>query len=162
MHRYRKWVTTGVAFTFVVVGVTGVCFKLFFRNHTLEEIHGWIGLLLVAAAVGHIYQHWGSLRRHLRDWRVFLLAVPIVLIIAGSSFGDQHEPGTGINPREIIHKLSQASAANIATVFGKDINTVLASMKRDGLHVEGSDESVEQLARANQKPPEGILTYFTN
>jgi hypothetical protein len=44
--------------------------------------------------------------------------------------------------------------------LGKDVATVNAAMKADGLQVQGSDETVQELARNNNKPPEAILNYF--
>jgi hypothetical protein len=160
MNKYRKYVTSSVAFACVVVAVTGVTFKLLFKNHTLEEIHGWIGLGLVAAAIFHIAQNWNPLKSYLRDWRVLGLAVPIVLVIAVISFGQQRESGERINPREIAFKLSKASANDLAKVFGKDVNTVFAAMKSDGLRVGDSGETAQELARDNKTSPEWIVSYF--
>ena len=159
MNRYRKFVTSGVGFTFVVVGVTGVVFKFFFKNHPLEEVHGWIGLAMVAAAVLHIGQNWGSLRSHLRDWRVYLLLVPIVLVFVLVAVGQREEGGRG-NPRAVIQKLAQGRVNDVARAFGKDANAVMATMRGDGLQVGGGDQTVAELARQNQQPPDGILTYF--
>ena len=158
MNKSRKFVTSGVGFTFVVVGATGVIFKFFFKNHVLEQIHGWLGIALVAAAVVHIVQNWTSLRNHLRDWRVFGLLIPIILVSIFFSFG-RREEGGGVTPRAVMHKLAQGNASDVARAFGKDVSSVFASMKNDGIR-GGGDETVQQLARQNQKSPEDILAYF--
>jgi hypothetical protein len=72
----------------------------------------------------------------------------------------QTENGFGANPRDVMNKLSQANANEVAKVFGKDVNSVFASMKTDGLQVKSGDESLIQLAFQNHRPPEGILFYF--
>jgi hypothetical protein len=159
MKAYRKFITTTVAFIFVVVGATGVTFKLFFRDHALEEIHGWLGLALVTIAIFHIAQNWTHLRGYLRDRRVFAILIPIALVIALVTFGG-NEAGGGVEPRQFIHKLSQGSATDVAKAFGKDVNVVFASMRNDGLQVDNQQETVQQLARENQKSPDRILAYF--
>ena len=162
MNRYRKFVTSGVGFTFLVVGVTGVIFQFFFKNHVLEQIHGWLGVALVLAAAVHIAQNWPSMRNHLRNWRVYGLLVPIVLVVAFFSVGhrDNGANGGGINPRVLMQKLSHGRVSDVAKAFGQDVDTVLASMQSDGLRVGGSGETLQDLAHQNQKSPEAILAYF--
>ncbi len=159
MNRYRKFVTSSVGFTFVIVGITGVIFKFFFKNHVLEQIHGWLGLVMVAAAIVHIIQNWRPLLNHFRDRRVFGLLIPIILVVGFFAFGQKETSGE-VNPREVIHKLSQASANDVAKAFGKNVNSVFAAMNGDGLHVGSTDETVQELAEQNQRPPKGILIYF--
>ena len=163
MQKYRKFVTSGVGFTFLVVGVTGVIFQFFFKNRVLEHIHGWLGVALVVVAVMHILQNWRPLRHHLREWRVYLLLVPIIATAAYFTLA-QSEPrrqGRGnMNPREVMGKLAKASASDVAKVFGKDVDSVYARMKKDGLHADDKYKSVQDLAADNDKSPEGILAYF--
>lgn len=158
MLRLRRFVTSTVAFSFVVVGITGVVFKLWFKTSTLEEIHGWVGLWLVAAASLHIVQNWRSLTKHLRDPRVYALLVPIVAVIATSTL--QKEPPRGPGPRAVMNKLLGAPAGDVAHVLGKQIDVVCAAMKRDGLQVCAADQTVAQLADRNHEQPERVLGYF--
>jgi hypothetical protein len=161
MNSYRKFVTSSVGFTFLVVGITGVIFQFFFKNQILLHIHGWLGVAMVVAAAWHIFQNWKPLQNHLRDRRVFLLCVPIIAVMAFLAFG-QNEKGRerNMNPRELMGKLTQASATDPAKVFGKDVNTVFARMKGDGLQAEGSTMTVQALAQENHQSPDGILVYF--
>ena len=162
MNNLRKFVTSGVGFAFVVVGVTGVIFQFFFKNHPLEQIHGWLGVALVVAAALHITQNWPSMRNHLRNWRVYGLLVPIVLVVAFFSFGHRENGGNcgGVNPRVIVQRLSHGRVSDVAKAFGQDVGTVLAAMQSDGLRVEDSGETLQDLAHRNQKSPEAVLAYF--
>ena len=74
----------------------------------------------------------------------------------------RHKPDTAHaqNRQRTLRKLSQAHAGDVAKTLGKDVDTVYASMKADGLQVRGGDETVEELARGSDRPPEAILTYF--
>lgn len=158
MKSYRRFVTSSVGFSFVVVGVTGVIFKLWFKSHALEEIHGWLGLAMVTAAIFHIVQNWNSLRRHLRDKRIYALLIPVVCVVA--LFGLQSEPKRGVNPGRVVHKLTEANAGDVAKVLGKDAGQVFAAMKRDGLDAGNGSETIAQLAEKNKQPPDKILAYF--
>lgn len=166
MNKYRKFITTSVGFTFLVVGATGVIFQFFFKTPVLEHIHGWLGVAMVAAALLHILQNWKPLQNHLRDGRVFLLLIPIVAVIALLTFGigQKEKGGRGaggkVSPRDLIGKLAQAHASDVAKVFGKDVTAVLSKMKGDGLQADSPEATVQELAQGNRQSPEGILVYF--
>lgn len=159
IHRSRKYISTAVAFSFVAVGLTGVCFQFFFKNHFLEEIHGWLGVVMVAAAIVHTVLNWKALRGYLRDWRVYISLVPVALIVVFLMFG-QESANKGMNPREVFTKLSQASAEDLAHTFGKDVDDVFDLMTSNGIQTGGKDESVQQLAERNQEQPQALLSYF--
>ena len=159
MNRYRQFFTSGVGFTFVIVGITGVIFQFFFKNHFLEQIHGWLGVSMVVVAAVHIFQNWRPLKKHLTDVRVYALLAPIVLLIAFFAFG-KNDRDQGMGAKAVVRKLVQASSGDVAKAFGKDVNAVFDSMKADGLRVGAPGESVQQIAHDNQKPPEAILVYF--
>lgn len=159
LSKYRKFVTTGVGFTFVVVAVTGLIFKFFFKTPILENIHGWLGVAMVCAALLHITHNWKPLLQHFRDWRVFVLLLPVGLVIGYFSL-TQKEPSQKVNPKQVVRKLTKSKTADLAKVFGKDSSAIAASMQKDGLQVEGSDETVEEVAHANKTSPDRILMYF--
>lgn len=159
MNRYRRFITSSVAFTFIIVGVTGVIFKFFFATHLLVDIHGWLGVTMVMAAALHIAQNWQSLRKYLADKRVYGLLLPVVAIVALVIYG-QKDAQHGVSPREVVNKLAHAHAADIARVFGKDEDSVMASMRKDGLSFDDKDEPLAQLAERNHIPPERVLVYF--
>ena len=161
MNKSRKFVTVGVGFAFGVVAITGVIFQFFFKTKPMENIHGWLGVGMVAFGLTHIVQHWRPLMRHLRDWRVHLLLIPVLAIVGVFSLARQPQKGNpGVNPRQVMQKLTQASLADLAKVFGKDANAVIAAMTSDGLRVEGQGQTIAQLAQINQKQPELILNYI--
>ena len=159
LSKYRKFVTTGVGFTFVVVGITGLIFKFFFKTPILENIHGWLGVALVCAALLHITQNWKPLLQHFRDWRVFVFLLPVGLVIGYFSL-TQKETSQKVNPKQVMRKLTKSKTVDLAKVFGKDSSAIAASMEKDGLRVEGFDETVEDLAHANKTSPDHILMYF--
>jgi len=159
VNKYRQFFTTGVGFTFVVVGITGIIFQFFFKNHVLEEIHGWLGVGMVTLAVVHIFQNWRPLKKHLGDRRVFILLLPILLVAALFTFGTK-EADQGMSPRAVVRKLVQASASDVAKVFGKDVDTVFASMRSAGLHAGNTADTVQEIARDNHRPADAILIYF--
>lgn len=160
LKQYRKYVTSSVGFTFLVVGATGMIFKFFFKTHTLEEIHGWLGVAMFVAAIWHIAHNWGAIQNYLRDKRVLALLIPVVLVIAVIVATQEKETERGVSPRQVVRELSRGSFENIAKAFGKDSGAVMTAMKADGLSIENEHSSLEDIARANHKRPEGLMVYF--
>src|ERR1700677_1355796 len=111
--QYRKFFTSTVGFTFAVLGTTGVIFKFFFKNHTLTEIHAWLGVAMFAAAIFHIIHNLGPIRKYLRDKRVLALLVPIVSVIVFLSLVEGEEKRDGVNPKQIVEKLAEADLADL-------------------------------------------------
>ena len=159
MNQYRKYITSSVGFAFLVVGTTGIIFKFFFKNHVLQDIHGWLGVIMVLAASLHIFQNWTSLRSHLRNKKVLSLLLPILAIIALISLAPEDEK-RGVNPRQIMHKLSQGSVSTVAAAFGNDFASVLSLMKKDGIRVTNESETLEAIAQENHQQSEALLGYF--
>lgn len=81
MSKFRRFVTSGVGLTFLVVGATGVLFQFFFKTRPLVQIHAWLGVAMVAIALIHILQNWRSMLSHLRDWRIYSLIIPAGLAV---------------------------------------------------------------------------------
>jgi hypothetical protein len=158
INKSRRFVTTSVAFTFLVVASTGVLFKFFFKTRLLEGVHGWIGIGLVAMACLHVAQNWKSLKRHLRDVRVYLLVAPIVVVVV--ILWCTKPASTGFNPRQLVPKLMQANAADVSRVFRKDVSTVARAMQADGLHFGNESVTLQELSKINQVSPDRILVYF--
>lgn len=158
MNRYRKFVTSGLGFCFAVVGSSGLFFQLFYKPHTLEEIHTWVGITMVALALLHIYQNGKPLKTYLKQPRVYLMLLPVLLI--SGFFVLRPEPQRGANPRQVVSKLSAASIADLSRVFGRDPAAMVAAMKADGIALASEKESLKSVAQANHKPPEALLEYF--
>jgi len=156
----RQYVTTGVGFSFLVVGATGIVFQFFFKTKPLENIHGWLGVGLCALAIGHIFQNRKSLFKHLRQPRVFLLLIPVLGII-GFFMANAPKPAQrGINVRQIVGKLVEAPVQDVAKLMGADLNETMASMQKDGLTTTSGSESIRALADRNKRPPDQVLAYF--
>lgn len=156
--KYRKFFTSTVGFSFLVVSVTGIIFKFFFKTHTLEEIHGWLGVVMVASALFHIIQNWPSLRKYLREPRVLALLIPIGILIVVLAL--QPAEPKGVNPRAIVRKLADGKLKDVAQAFNQNSNFVLTTMSQAGLRVTGPDQTLSSIAQENQKPPEALLGYF--
>lgn len=153
--------TSAVGFTFLVVAITGVIFKLFFKNHTLEEVHGNLGLLMIVAALFHIFHNWKSLTNHLKMSKVFLVLIPIFLVLVVSVV--ERKSSSGLNPRMVIGKMTQASIEELAIVFKKKPEEVIEHMKKDGWQVQDQKQSLSEVMESkSSKNSLEVIQYFTD
>ncbi len=159
MNNLRKYFTTATAFSFFLVGGTGLYFKIFSKNHTLEEIHTWVGIMMVIAALVHLYQNLKSMTNHLKQIGVYLTLIPILIIIGIFTLGGEKED-RGINPRMAMEKLVQSKVVTVSEVFKKQPQDVLLAMKNDGIESTSADQTLEEIAQNNHVAPPKVLSYF--
>lgn len=159
MNSYRKYITSGVAFSFLVVGSTGLFLKFFFKNHPIENIHTWLGISMVALGTIHVFQNRLSMFNHLKEKKVFYLLIPIVIVILGFSLFEVNEE-KGLNPRIVMQNLIQSKLVTVAEVLKKDPRSVLIKMQQEGLDVTGPDQTLEEIAKINRKVPREMLKFF--
>ena len=162
MNKLRSYITVGVGFCFLVVAITGVIFEFFFKTKFLENVHGWVGVGMVAFALFHILQNGRPLLVHFRNWRVYLLLVPIIAALGFSqrSLSTKQRAGDDVNPGMVLAKLTTARAEAVAQVFGKDFAAVGKQLEKDGLHVSDPTLTIQQIAESNHTGPRRILGYF--
>lgn len=160
MNALRKYVSSAVGFCFVIVGITGLIFKFAFKNHPLEEIHGGLGVALVAAAVFHIRQNWGSLKSYLKSPRVLALLIPVLGLSAVLGLDSDEEERKGPSPKKVVQALTHSSIEDLARAFHADSNAVAAKMTQDGLQGVTPGAAIEAVAKTNQKKPEELMSYF--
>lgn len=158
MNACRKYITSGTGFAFLVVAGTGLFFKLFFKNHALEEIHGWVGILMLIFASLHLYQNWKSFTNHLKDFKTWLNLAPIAIIIALFSFGESET--NQIGPKQVMGNLFSSNITVVSQVFKKDPEAVLLNMKNSGLTIDSSSQTLSKVAEDNKKKPQELLVYF--
>jgi cadmium resistance protein CadD (predicted permease) len=159
MNNLRKYFTTATAFSFLLVGGTGVYFKLFSKNHTLEEIHTWAGIMMVLVALVHVYQNFKSMINHLKQSMVYLTLIPLFIIIGIFTFSDSKEE-RGINPKMAMERLVQSKVTTVSEVFKKQPQDVLLAMKNDGIESTSADQTLEEIAQINHIAPPKVLSYF--
>lgn len=159
MKSLRKYITSSTGFTFLVVAATGLYFKLFTKTKMLEEIHGWVGILMLAFALLHLYQNWGSFQNHLKDKTTWLTLVPILIIIGIFSFSGTG-PSNKMGPKEVMVNLMSSRLITVSEVFKQNPDEVLIKMRDAGLTINSGEQKIDEIAKLNNKKPDEILIFF--
>lgn len=160
----RKWISLVLMCCFLTVSITGIIFEFFFKTHSLEEVHVFAGLLMVAVGVWHLINNWAPFRNYLKSIRtVFVIALIFIsaVLVIGRGEGEK-ERQRGINPRMVMNKVSQARLQTAAELFNKVPEQVVGQMKANNLQVDSADLSLIEIARVNHISANELMHYFVD
>ena len=96
----RKWVTPIMAGSILVSGLTGALMFFDIANDLQEEIHQWLGMVLMSGAVLHILLNWQGLKNQLKTPRgkwIFGAFAALMLLSFAGGFGGEFGDGDGGN-----------------------------------------------------------------
>ncbi|HPO14925.1 MAG TPA: hypothetical protein PLI09_15895 [Candidatus Hydrogenedentes bacterium] len=79
---WKLWITSLTAFSFAVVGTTGILMLFDVHIPMMKGIHEWIGLILALSGLFHLIIHWNTFCGYLkrREAMIALAGVLIILI----------------------------------------------------------------------------------
>ncbi len=156
MNKYRIVISVLVGISFAVVGVTGILIKFVFKSHAMNEIHTWVGMVMVVMAVLHLLVNWKPFAGYFRNRRLYLLAIPFVVYLLVQGL-QKDEGRRGPN---FIQKIFQAKAGDVAAVYGKSPDQALASLREAGLKADGTNETIQQISEQNHRRAEDVLNLM--
>lgn len=90
----KSWVSPFVAFSFLVISVTGILMLCHFKGHAISNLHEWMGVIFVVAGVLHLVLNWkGFLLCFKNKQSVFAIllvaALVLLLMISGMTGGER-------------------------------------------------------------------------
>ena len=90
---FRHKLTPFLASVFVLVGFSGTLMFLHIDAGFLEHLHKWLGILLVACGIIHLYLNWRPFKAYLKEGGyippVLALVLLSFLLMTGGN-GDHH------------------------------------------------------------------------
>ena len=150
-------------FSSVAIAITGLWMYFFDKIHWLQDFHGNVGLLFVGAAILHGALNHRPLNRHLQTRSSYWSALPVLLLLSGflvaAWIESQQGPGQ-VKPQQILRGLQKSQIQTLAPAFGTESESVIKNLTAHGLSVQGPQETVEQVAQANDREPREIFGYF--
>lgn len=156
----KKYSTPLTATLGVVICVTGV--MMFFRWYKgdVAAMHEWLGMAFVAAIALHLLRHRKSLSRLIAQTHTLVLSVITALIaVAFLAFPSQK----GGNPaKQTVNAVLRAPIGDVAPVLGISHAEIIQRLDDAGIHQATASQSIESLARANQRNPLQVLSNVIN
>lgn len=156
----KKYSTPLTATLGVVICVTGV--MMFFRVYKGEvaAMHEWLGMAFIATIALHLLRHRKSLSSLIAQPRTWILGLLTALIaVAFLAFPSQK----GGNPmKQTVNAVLRAPIGDVAPVLGISHAEIIDRLDAAGIHQATATQSIESLARANQRNPTHVLASVIN
>ena len=154
--RLREWATPVAIGAFGLSAVTGI--MLFFGADVglTRPVHEWLSWLLVLGTIFHLIANWRlSMRYASRTPGRRIVIVFFVLTCASlMPFGENHREHSSM---KIADALIQAPLSGVAQIAGHRPGEVANMLGSQGVHVEGKEQTVREIALKNNRPPLSLL-----
>lgn len=151
----KNYATPLVVAGFLAIAGTGLMMFFDLAAHGVHDLHEWMGLAFILFAVLHVAWNWRSMIMRLRQSRAVTVIVILTLLSVGLVGYKQVEAtgeGSHVGPRAVLGTLSHASLATLAPALGLTADEAVAKLKAKGIAVGDTSQSLEQIARASDKP----------
>jgi hypothetical protein len=152
--------TPYLTFCSLVVIPSGLLMLFHVENHALRELHGWIGLLMAIGVLIHVLQHLRAIQGTLKKPVLYLALLPVLLgVTIVLHVGGASERGE-VSQRRVMRQVQGAKLRVLSELFGKNHGEVLARMRGQGIAVEDSGQTLEELGERNGTQASRLLRYF--
>lgn len=162
----NRWGSTFIFASFVITSVTGVL--LFYRIHTppTEELHIWIGFLMIAAAFFHIARNWRQFLAYFRK-PAFYGALVVTLLIGGwfsypvlfgsQSGGERAGGPPGVRSAMAIGRaIANAPLSDLAPLAHTDASGLMAKLSAMGIAASDPGATLQSVADSAGKNPQEL------
>jgi hypothetical protein len=160
----NRWGSTFILASFVITSVTGVL--LFYRIHTppTEELHIWIGFLMIAGALFHIARNWRQFLGYFRR-PAFYAALAVTLVISAwfsyPVLTGVQTAGTGGPPglrsaMAIGRAVANAPLSDLAPLAHTDANGLMARLSDMGVAASDPTATLQSIAASAGKNPQEL------
>ncbi len=93
----RTWVSPFVAFSFIILSITGILMLLHVKSGGIVGLHEWIGVFFVIVGALHLVLNWPAFLSCFRKKQgavaVIVVLVISLLLLFGGMFGDKGRHG---------------------------------------------------------------------
>ncbi len=166
-HFLARWGTTLIYWSFFITAVTGVL--LFYRIHTPpnEQLHTWIGWLMIIAFLFHLARNWRSFWTYFKKPPLYV-ALLVTLIISGYFAYPSLTGGNGERGREggrpdfraltsVTTAMEHAALADLAPIAHTDTAGLMARLNALGVPATDANATLDDVATAAGKNTTTIL-----
>lgn len=89
----KTWVSTFMAFSFLVLSVTGILMLLHVKSGAITNFHEWIGVFFVVGAILHLSSNWSALlscfQRKQNVYAIGMVVIILLVLLFCGMFGNR-------------------------------------------------------------------------
>lgn len=158
----RRWATPLVIGSFMLMSITGVMMFFHIEAGIIKAAHEWLSWAMLIAVGLHLVIHWRAFSRYFSQKAAIgvigLFAVVTVASMLITGGEERHgPPGGGKGSMAIVQVLLNAPLDKLAGVTGSTVEGLQAKLQEQGLTVNASMASLEDIAKQNQRNPLELL-----
>jgi hypothetical protein len=158
-----RWGSTLIVWSFLVTAVTGVLLFLRVRAAPTEELHIWIGMLMLLAFILHVARNWKAFVGYFRKPPTYVAAVLTVVASVALAYpalsGSATEDGPpGLRSMASISAaVAGAPLSAIAPLAQTDAAGLIAELKQLGVPAGDPSATLKEVAAAAGKDANVLL-----
>lgn len=142
---------------FMVIAVSGTMLFFHVGEDLVKELHEWLGIAFVTAAILHVYRNWSSFKKYFQQrllWAILTLTIVVTLafVVPAGLLGQRH----GI--RFIVDAVTTAPLQQIAPVLGTSYEDMRARFAEQGIVIDNPAISLREIAHHSKRELPEVLT----
>ena len=149
----RSWSTPLIIATSATVALSGVLMFFHLAEDLVKSMHEWLGLLFVAAIMLHVLNHWLPFSRYFGDNQARVVLATVMLIAGGwmtvAGLGGEGEGGHPA--KRFMGGVPKAPLVAVAAIQGQTGQQALERLRAAGVQVDSDQQSLAELATANDR-----------
>lgn len=158
-NRLREWMTPATVGAFALSAVTGVMLFFKVKLGLIKPLHEWLSWLLVISAMVHLiinrHMFMKYISKPIGKGILFFFSVLICLSFLPLDNKKDNHPFVRIS-----NTLAQASLSEVAKIAKHEPEEVIYLLESKGIHAESWQQTIQDIAMKNKKPPLSILNLI--
>jgi hypothetical protein len=152
----KSWATPLVIATFIISAVTGILIFFHKEGGLIKPVHEWLSWALVTGGVLHTIANWKSFANYFsRKAALAIISTGLIITIAAITVPSQ---GKGGNPFMRVNRtLSTASVETLAPIVKLTPEEAVAKLEQKGLKVGNANQSIKEIATANDSEAQKVI-----
>lgn len=155
----KKYATTPVIALFLIVSFTGMMLFFHFGGSSSKVIHEWLGIAFIVFGLLHALANWKPFAKYFGGLKGIaiglMIMIPVGFMVAA--------PSSGQPPiKAVFMKVMKAPLPNVAALSGMDTEELAKQIQGKGYEVNSLTDSLETIAKANNKSPMELLTLVAS
>jgi len=142
---------------FMVIAVSGIMLFFHLGEGFVKELHEWLGMVFVVAAVLHVYRNWSLFKKYFQNhllWKVFALTLGVVLaFVLPTGLSGPHK---GL--RSLVEAVAAAPLQQIAPVLGTSYEDLRTKFAKHGIAIDNPSISLREVAHHSKRELPEVLS----